>query len=177
MKKKTIWSSDFEIDDFRDYIKEEEEEQGVKIEEDEAYHLVCDLNDSYLDDERSNLDIQLSNPIMVIADIGRWNGRVLTYKLIKSGNIRDILYSEVDFVTWYSDGQDIRFEGHHHDGTNYYLYREVENELDADTLMDLAHQHNLDFGENMDKKSRKILDKYTKSILPSVANVYGWEAA
>ena len=48
-----------------------------------------DLNHDYLEDERVNLNIQLPQPIICIADLGRWNGRFSGYKEIASGNIRD----------------------------------------------------------------------------------------
>ena len=34
-----------------------------------------EINNRYLDDERVNLNIQLDQPILVIADLGLWNGR------------------------------------------------------------------------------------------------------
>ena len=78
----------------------------------------------YLSDERVNLDVQLSQPIIVIGDIGRWNGRVMGYKDIPSGNIRDCLYADTDYTEWYVDKYgDLRADATHHDGTNHYLYR------------------------------------------------------
>ncbi len=47
-----------------------------------------EINGDYLDDERMNLDVQLSQPILVIADLGLWHGRRMGYKEIPSGNIR-----------------------------------------------------------------------------------------
>ena len=76
-----------------------------------------ELNADYLDDERTNLNIQLSQPILVIADLGRWNGRVMGYKEIPSGNIQDCLYSDTDYSTWYMDKLgDLRCDAVHHDG-------------------------------------------------------------
>ena len=46
-----------------------------------------EINGEYLNDERENLDIQLSQPILVIGDLGMWNGRRMGYKEIASGNI------------------------------------------------------------------------------------------
>ena len=51
-------------------------------------------NGEYLDDERMNLDIQLDKPILVIVDLGLWNGRYSGYKEIKSGNIKESRKSE-----------------------------------------------------------------------------------
>ena len=99
-------------------------EEYPDLSDDERYYKMLEINDTYLDDERTNLTIQLSQPILVIADLGLWNGRRSGYKEIPSGNIRDCLYGGHDFVTWYVDAKgDLRCEDIHHDGTNHYLYR------------------------------------------------------
>ena len=92
--------------------------------EDERYALMHEFNYDYLDDKRINLNIQISQPILVIADLGRWNGRFSGYKEIASGNIRDCLYSDTDMTEWFVDHRgDLRADAIHHDGTNHYLYR------------------------------------------------------
>ena len=62
-----------------------------------------EINNDYLGDERMNLNIQLDRPILVIGDLGLWNGRRSGYKEIESGNIRDCLYADTDYSTWYVD--------------------------------------------------------------------------
>ena len=117
-----IWSNDIDYDDWREDL----EEQYPDLTEAERMELMYELNGDYLDDERSNLDIQLSRPILVVGDLGLWHGRRMGYKEIPSGNIRDCLYSErdIDYSTWYVDKNgDFRCDAIHHDGTNHYLYR------------------------------------------------------
>ena len=87
-----IWSNELDYDDW----KADLEEEYPKLSEDERISLMYELNGDYLDDERHNLNIQLSRPILVVGDLGLWNGRRMGYKEIKSGNIRDCLYSERD---------------------------------------------------------------------------------
>ena len=96
-----IWSNDIDYDDWREDL----EEQYPDLTEAERMELMYELNGDYLDDERSNLDIQLSRPILVVGDLGLWHGRRMGYKEIPSGNIRDCLYSErdMDYSTWYVD--------------------------------------------------------------------------
>ena len=99
-----IWSNDIDYDDWREDL----EEQYPDLTEAERMELMYELNGDYLDDERSNLDIQLSRPILVVGDLGLWNGRRMGYKEIPSGNIRDCLYNErdIDYSTWYGcDGR------------------------------------------------------------------------
>lgn len=121
----------------------------------------------WLEDERENLDIQLENPILVIADLGLWSGRRQGYKIIESGNIKDILYDECDYVKWYSDGYNVKATASHHDGTNYYEYREIRDMDNIGNLLELIY-----YGK---KISRSKLNHYTKSIHPYVAEIYGWK--
>lgn len=93
-----IWSNEYlDWDNYRDAF----EEDYSSLTDDEKYQLMCDLNNDYLDDERRNLDIQVGTPIIVIADIGRWDGRHTGYREISSGCIKDCLESQLDGVTWY----------------------------------------------------------------------------
>lgn len=170
MKKHTIWGNvDIDLSDWAEYLKEYEEnylEEDEEMTDDLKYQLITDLNNEYLDDERSNLDIRLDNPILVIADLGLWNGRKSAYKIINSCNIKDILYDNADFVEWYSDGYNIRCEAHHHDGVNHYEYREIKNMNTIDKLTNMLY--------NQYEVDRKIINQYTRSIEKHVRRVYGW---
>lgn len=112
-----IWSDiDLDLEDWKADLTE----QYPDLSEDELIQRMYEINADYLTDERANLDIQLSQPIIVIGDIGRWNGRVSGYKVIESGNIKDCLYSETDYTEWYVDKYgDLRADAIHHDGTNH----------------------------------------------------------
>ena len=116
-----IWSNyDLDYADWRDDL----EAEYPDLTEDERIALMYEINGDYLDDERMNLDVQLSQPILVIADLGLWHGRRMGYKEIASGRISDCLYSDTDYSTWYVDRLgDLRCDAIHHDGTNHYLYR------------------------------------------------------
>ena len=116
-----IWSNaDLDYEERKDWM----EEEYPTLSDDERVAMMYEENGHYLEDERLNLDIQLSQPILVVADLGLWNGRRTGYKEIPSGNIRDCLYSDYDYTTWYVDKSgDLRCDDTHHDGTNHYLYR------------------------------------------------------
>ena len=112
-----IWSN-YDLDYERDW-KDWMEEDYPDMTDDEREHLMYELNNYYLDDERANLNIRLGMPIIVIGDLGLWYGRRQGYKEINSGNVRDCLYSDTDYSTWYVDELgDLRCEAIHHDGTN-----------------------------------------------------------
>ena len=91
-----IWSNaDLDYEEWKDWM----EEEYPALSEDERVAMMYEENGHYLEDERLNLDIQLSQPILVVADLGLWNGRRTGYKEIPSGNIRDCLYSDYDYTT------------------------------------------------------------------------------
>ena len=136
---------------------------------DERYYKMLDLNDTYLDDERTNLNIPLSQPILVIADLGLWNGRRSCCKEIQSGNIRDCLYGGHDFVTWYVDIKgDLRCEDIHHDGTNHYLYRVFKSGTTE------AQRTQLKDKINNSTVTRRDIDRHTRRLGDEIGRVYGW---
>lgn len=120
-EKHIIWSNyNLDYEDWRVDLEAEYPDMS----EEERIALMYEINSNYLDDERTNLSIQLPQPILMIADIGRWDGRYSGYGEIKSGKISDCLYSELDYATWYVDKLGVlRCDAIHHDGTNHYLYR------------------------------------------------------
>ena len=62
--KHIIWSNyDLDYEDWRGDLEEEYPE----LSEDERISLMYEINGHYLDDERMNLDVQLSQPILVVA--------------------------------------------------------------------------------------------------------------
>ena len=78
--KHIIWSAWINEDDWRDDIREECELNDVEYDEDSLYYMAYELNSHYLEDERMNLDIDIPNGIIVIADLGFWFGRRTGYK-------------------------------------------------------------------------------------------------
>ncbi len=169
MLKKTehiIWSDRIDYEDWRLDMESEYPDESEQFRIDRAYQI----NDSYLDDERCNLDIQLSRPILVIGDIGRWNGRVMGYKEIKSGNIKDCLYSECDYNKWFVDKNgDLRCEAIHHDGTNYYLYRTYKDGVSREQI------ENLKWKIYYGKATRADITRITRRLGDEIGKVYGWE--
>lgn len=172
MRNNIIWQNyDINAKDWRDdfiYNLEENNslaeyliENDYNIDDDDVLEWAYNMNSMYLDDERINLNIDVKMPIIAIANIGRWNGRVSAYKVIESGNIADCLYSECDYCQWYCDDKDFLFKGDHHDGTNYYLYRAISEE----------NLELLEYGE-IELNTEEEIEKYTTSLRPYIANVY-----
>lgn len=164
--KHVIWSNeDLDIKDYKDYF--EEEYKGVVLSDDEKYEIIQMLNNNYFEDEMFNLNKKLKGRVIVIADIGRWNGRVTGYK-IGGNNLNDIfrLIGQDDYITWYSDGRNIKGVGYHHDGKNFYEFREIREDRTIDNLTSKLY--------NQEEVSRQQINYYTKSLHKYVADIYGW---
>lgn len=165
-EKHIIWSNYFlDYDDWKDNL----EEQYPDLAEDERISLMYEINNDYLGDERRNLNIQLDRPILIIGDLGLWNGRRSGYKEIESGNIRDCLYADTDYSTWYVDRLgDLRCDAIHHDGINHYLYRAYKNGV-SESQIDLLKEK-LYYGT----ATRADITRVTRRLGDDIAKVYGF---
>lgn len=164
MEEHGIWSNMIDVEEWEDFLNEEYPEV---TNEDEKYSLVNVLNNEYLNIERKNLNIKVDGEIICIADLGLWNGRRSGYKIV-GNNISDCLYDECcDHIYWYCDRYNFRGTGVHHDGTNYYLYRMIRPELTQKQRENFLKL----IGRKMDKR---VLRRYTVSLVPYIRKVYGW---
>ena len=165
--KHMIWTNyDLNFEDWRADLEEEFPNLG----EDELRAMMYENNKHYLDDERINLNIQMEMPIIVIADLGLWNGRRMGYKDIESGNIRDCLYADTDYATWYVDHLgDLRCDAVHHDGTNFYLYRAFKPGVSKNQMENLKEK--IYHG----KATRSDITRVTMRLGDAIAKVYGWK--
>lgn len=172
-KKYTIWQNfDVAVDDWREDYQESHgltDDEMAEIDDDEVWRWASYVNDDYLDDERCNLDINVGEEIIVLGDLGLWNGRAHGYRIIRSGNIKDCLSDEdCSYCHWYCDRYDMRCTGAHHDGRNYYLYRTWAKGLSDDqkeTFLEKVYRGTVE---------HKDVLRYTRSIRPWVSAVYGW---
>lgn len=164
--KHIVWSDiNLDLDDWRESL----EEVYPDYPEDELYAIMCKNNAENLYDERANLDIQLPREIIVIGDLGLWNGRAHGYKMIDSGNIQDCLYSDCDYNEWYVDKLgDFRCKAIHHDGTNHYLYRQIKPNISDEQLENF--QNKLYSGT----ATRADINRITKRLGDEIGKVYGW---
>lgn len=165
--KHLIWSNNnLDFDDWKYDLRADYPDYS----ESELIDLMYEINNDYLDCERMNLDIQLNSPILVIADLGLWYGRRSGYKEIRSGNIKDCLYSDCEYSEWYVDELgDLWCEDIHHDGRNYLLYRVYK---DSATDSQIA---NLKSKIYEGTATRRDITNVTKRLGDEIANVYGWK--
>ena len=167
MNRHIIWSDrNLDLDDWREDLQE----LYPNLSEDELWKLMIETNASYLEDERMNLNIQMPQEILVIADLGLWNGRRMGYKEIPSGNIKDCLYAEADSSEWYVDENgDLRADAVHHDGINHYLYR-----VYRDSVTENQKDH-LKEKIYTGRVTREDIDRITRRLGDEIGKVYGWE--
>ena len=126
-------------------------------------------SDIWFHDEMANLDIPLGRDMVVIADLGLWNGRHSGYRLIHNANVKYVLrQAQGDFykVEWDADTDDVVAEDVHHDGTNYYTFRLAKANVNLDKLCDLIYRG---------VATQEDIDRYTMPIGKYVRKVYGWK--
>ena len=167
MKKRIIWSNmNLNIDDWRDgyaeFCEMNDIEPGTEY---DIYNWMEETNAEYLNDERANLNKPLDGDILIIGDLGLWNGRANGYKITRA-NTNAIFDVCGDIMEFYADGHEIRATVCHHDGRNYYQFRAIRPGRDIDKLLNAI----LD-GEYI---SPQKLNYYTRSIYKDVAKIYGW---
>lgn len=162
-----LWSNYYEdIVEMCNYIQHDYPESN----EDELYEYYCDENNFNYDMLCTKLNIQLSTKIVVIGELGLWNGKVTGYKTIDSGNIRDCLYSECDYAKWYIDTLgDLRCNASHHDGNNYYLYRALKEGLSDKQIENFYDK----LWNGMVR--RNDINRYTYRLGDRIAKVFGFK--
>ena len=168
MAKKIIWSNmNLDINDWKDGYKEwlelNEMDDRDPNDEDAIYDWMVEENWYYLDAERMNLNKELDGSILILADLGLWNGRKRGYKIVEKKNLNAILNFDFDYAEFYGDGYNIRGTEVHHDGTNYYIFREIREDRNIHKLLDDIYY---------DKEiSKSKLNYYTKSLYSRVKDI------
>lgn len=187
---RVIWSHDVDINNWKDYVAEEliprycedldvdpadvDVDEFMSEHEDYVYDEVYNLHDQYLEDERINLDVPVEGDILVIADVGRWDGRHDGFEILEDRNLNVCLECRVDNsrCTFYVEKEgkelELKAEEIHHDGVNYYTYREVKPDL-TETQRD-NFEHKL-YNEGLTKADIK---RYTNPLGQEVQKVYGF---
>lgn len=164
--KHMIWTSD---DLLNEAAKEDYQNSQREMLDDDTYEVSdeewAEEVYNWLDDERCNLNKQVDGVIIVLGDLGLWNGRKQGYQIL-GNNIADILKSSCEYAEWYGDGYNIRSRMTHHDGTNYILYRVAKDREEAERIAEKIYNREID---------EQGFRKRTRSLYPYVADVYGWK--
>lgn len=161
--KNKIWDNSYE--EIVRYAKKLSKEEGYKGKSKEelieAARNHINMDYQYLQDD---LDQMTEGQILVIADLGLWNGRRTGYKILNR-NLRSILVAQGDTYTVGFHRGNIKAIDVHHDGVNYYEYREIRPEKDITKLTKRLYE-----GEPV---SREMINAYTKSLKEPVEEALG----
>ena len=158
-----IWSNDLDYADWKDDL----ESHYPNIEgftEDDRIRIMYEINDEYLEDEQELLNMELNQPVVIVAELGLWNGIRKAYKFMRGTNLNDIFKTSVgDYVTWYVEDEELKCDDTHHDGTNHYTYRLLKPEYSM-----------FDFQEYATEISgNAATEKFTEPLGHFVTEIYG----
>ena len=168
MKMYTIWSNEYDV---IESVAKDMMEYDEILEWDHALDQAYEVNAESLEDEKENLNIDVGEEIIIIADLGLWDGRHHGYKLLHKTNIADCLTGTCgDYVTWFVDDRgDLMCRDCHHDGTNLYTYRAWKPGISE------AQKENLLWKIRGGCAERRDITRVTQRIGNKVADVYGWK--
>lgn len=125
MAKNVVWQNlDLEID-------ETELEAEDSPSADELYELAAEEAARELEELRIIADLPLESDILVIVDVGRWNGRHPAAVVIP-GNLKSCfnpMFLDSGFGEyWIDPNGNLCSSEVHHDNTNFYVYRGIKPE-------------------------------------------------
>ncbi len=111
-------------EELMDYLPEDED-----ITDDDIYQRFINDLEYECEDLKDILDKidneHIINDLIVIADLGLWDGHHKAYKLID--HLSDIDTCMQDYNTIYVERNDLKIQAIHHDGTNYMTVREFKD--------------------------------------------------
>lgn len=170
MKVHTIYNSDTyenytDEDIIQNLLENNRELTKDDITEEDIYEERNFLAEMDYSDEKDNLYKLLPNNILCIANLGLWNGRKSGYKVLDN-NLNSILNQACgDYYHVYYDGYNIVAKDSHHDGTNYYTFRLIKDNVNIENLLTKLYNG---------KATNKDINNYTKSLRSEVKQIYGW---
>ena len=136
-----------------------------------------EMENYWFEDEETNLDIPLKDKaIIAFADTGEWFGRGRGAVIFKD-NVNEILscFPSCDYRKLYSDGRNIRGTFTHHDGTHYVLFRIADADKAQRIVDKIIFKDGLTANGERVPYEEDYFVKVTKSLAPTISNVYGWE--
>lgn len=130
-------------------------------------YIEQDYSDWYLN-EFENLDKELQGRVIAIANLGLWNGRRKSYKIMNS-NLNSVLNAcGGDYLKVYADRYDVKSVAVHHDGVNYITYRMFKPNLSEVQIDNFLNK--LASGDF----TKKDISRYTSSLKSQINQIYGW---
>ena len=165
-KKLMVWSDQYDEKWEEEYKAEHPDASDMEVMQ--AFAEECSIS---FNDEKANLNIHIDGPVLVIKTINRWDGQTIQCSMIARDTIGALMERFFDGNSFYveADTGDFVGEAYHHDGTNYYRFREISADALHDDIDDLVYK--MESGEEY----AEDLARLTKTFGGRIAKVYGWE--
>ena len=163
-----VENTDLNEELYQDAFEEWCDMNGLNPEEEDIYEFMEDEANRWLEDEYDNLN-EPCGDILVIADLGFWNGRKQGYQVIytnKINGIFNVLGSDYNYFKFYCDTYKVKATLHHHDGTHYLEFYESREGKNIQPLLDKIYD-----GEEV---TNKMINRYCRSLLLKIKKIYGW---
>lgn len=166
MEKLVIWNNSPDFEDWEDDLKAEyPDKSNFELEE-----LMYEMNEIDREDEIMNLDIDLPQNILVVANLGLWNGRRTGYKELGNNLSQCLTVCQYDFQEYYLDKSgDLCATDVHHDGTNHYTFRMYRKGVTESQIENLKNKLYAGTAQWSD------IAKVTRRLGDFAAKVYGWK--
>lgn len=171
MKKNIIWSYDTSNWD-KEEIKSMYEEAYEEIPNDEILQkYINDVNDDYLGDVRGEIEFyekkEGMKTYLITGKLGLWYGTVDGGKIL-TGLWNAISKCFEDFNEIYEEGGKLKVVAHHHDGTNYFEIKELNEKG-----IKYAEKHQWDMSDR--KLHQKLFnDSHYSRNVKMFKEIYGW---
>lgn len=141
---------------------------NLSISEQELNDFIQQDYSNWYSCEFENLDKKLQGRVIAIANLGLWNGRRKSYKIMNS-NLNSVLNAcGGDYLKVYTDRHDVKSVAVHHDGVNYITYRMLKPNLSEVQIDNFLNK--LASGDF----SKKDISRYTSSLKSQINKIYGW---
>jgi hypothetical protein len=166
MNKLMIWTDRLDEKWEEEYLAEHPDANDAEV-----YNAWYEYADMSFHDEKINLNIPIEGNVLIIRKVNRWNGTTVWCSIIKRDTIGMLLERCLDGNSFYVDADtgDFIGEAYHHDGTNYYRFREIPADALNDDIVDLTYK--IDFGDEYEEDLLRL----TKTFGGRIAKVYGWK--
>ena len=155
------------MDNYGKEVKLTREEYSKSLADEKIYEECRFMNETWFEDEKSELKRVSEGEVLAIADLGGWNGRCTGYKELES--LEEVLCSSCDYERVYVDSNgDLRKDESHHDGNNSILYRywkEGLTEQQKENFLNKIYHG---------KCTRKDITRYTRKAGVGIADAFGW---
>lgn len=155
------------MDNYGKEVKLTREEYGKSLTDEKIYEECRFMDETWFEDEKSELKRVSEGEVLALADLGGWNGRCPGFKELKS--LEEVLCSSCDYERVYVDSNgDLRKDESHHDGDNFILYRYWKEGL--------TEQQKENFLAKIyhGKCTRKDITRYTRKAGVGIADAFGW---